>query len=619
MRLGLCSRSGDVVEPTLKPQWWVACADMAAAAGAAARDGRLTIHPKESEATWHRWLDGIRDWCVSRQLWWGHRIPAFYVKLDPAGADEPGAPSEHTDRWVVAADAEAALADARARWPEAAATLTVVQDADVLDTWFSSGLFPFSVFGWPDATPDLARFYPTSLLETGHDILFFWVARMVMLGMELTGQVPFADVYLHTMVRDAHGRKMSKSLGNVIDPLHVVDGISLADLHATLEGGNLDAKEVAKAREGQQADFPDGIEECGADALRMALVSYTTQARDINLDMKRVITYRYWCNKLWNAVRFAMLNLGAGFAPDLAAAAAPPPPSSPLACRWILSRLDAAAAAANSGFAAYDFAAVVGAAYAFWQYDVCDVFIELVKPAVAAEAAAPAVAVAFRQTLWTCLDAGLRLLHPLMPFVTEELWQRLPRGGAAPTPDSIMVAPYPTPGGRADEGAEAAMAAVAAAVQATRNLRTGYGLTPRQRPPLTILPASADAAAPFLGEGAAYLAALAPGESATVAEVGAPAPPASGVAVVSPTLSVAVALAGVLDPVKELAKLTAKRDDAAARGAAVRGRRGAAGYEEKTPADVRAADTEKLAAAEAELALLEAHMEEMRKLSLEDK
>lgn len=618
MRLGLCSRSGDVVEPTLKPQWWVSCGEMAKAAGDAARDGRLTIVPPESEATWHRWLDGIRDWCVSRQLWWGHRIPAFYVRL-PGGTDAPGGPTEETDRWVVAADEADALAQARAKWPDHADALTVVQDEDVLDTWFSSGLFPFSVFGWPNATPDLARFYPTSLLETGHDILFFWVARMVMLGMELTGEVPFATVYLHTMVRDAHGRKMSKSLGNVIDPLHVIDGISLADLHATLAGGNLDAKEVEKAKEGQRADFPDGIDECGADALRMALVSYTTQARDINLDIKRVITYRLWCNKLWNAVRFATLNLGSGFVPEKGA----PATRRPLACRWILSRLDAAAAAANTGFETHDFAAVVAAAYAFWQYELCDVFIELVKPAVYAADAAPddaalaSTATSFRQTLWRCLDSGLRLLHPLMPFVTEELWQRLPRGGAPPDPDSIMVAPYPRQSGADDANAEACMKAVLEATQCVRNARVGYSLTSRQRPPLTVLPATDAARRAFVGEGAAYLVALAPADSADVADPGAPAPKGAGVAVVSEALSVAIALAGVLDPSKEVDKLSAKREDAAKRAAAMRARTEAEGYGDKTPADVRATDAKRLAKVDAEVVLLESHIAEMQKLSLE--
>lgn len=284
--------------------------------------------------------------------------------------------SERLDRWVVGrerADAEALAAE---RFP--GKTCVLEQDEDVLDTWFSSGLFPFSVFGWPDKTQDLAEFYPNALLETGHDILFFWVARMVMMGITLTGEVPFKQVYLHAMVRDAHGRKMSKSLGNVIDPVHVIEGITLEDLQKSLLGGNLDAKEVEKAKAGQQADYPQGIAECGTDALRFALVAYTSQGRDINLDIQRVVGYRHWCNKLWNAVRFAMVNLDLqkGFAPSAAFDAKP----APLGARWILSRLNAAIATTTASMDVYDFNGATTAVYSFWQYELCDWFIEVMKP-----------------------------------------------------------------------------------------------------------------------------------------------------------------------------------------------------------------------------------------------
>ena len=243
MRLGLCSRSKDVIEPMLKPQWWVACDKIAAEACEASRSKELEILPNFMEPTWFRWLENIRDWCISRQLWWGHRIPAYYVKFEGEAEDDcgmPGGSSEKLDRWVIGREEDEARAEAEKKFP--GKTFTLEQDEDVLDTWFSSGLFPFSVFGWPDETPDLAEFYQTALLETGHDIMFFWVARMVMMGMKLTGKVPFKQVYLHAMVRDAHGRKMSKSLGNVIDPLHVIEGITLSDLNETLTGGNLEEK-----------------------------------------------------------------------------------------------------------------------------------------------------------------------------------------------------------------------------------------------------------------------------------------------------------------------------------------------------------------------------------------
>ncbi|KDD75111.1 class I (I, L, M and V) tRNA synthetase, partial [Helicosporidium sp. ATCC 50920] len=434
MRLGLCSRSKDVIEPVMKPQWWVDCASAAKRAVDAVRGGDLAIQPREFEATWFRWLENIRDWCVSRQLWWGHRIPAYYVELEGERPGAQGTSLEDTSRWVVAADEAAAREEAERRFG-ASRGFALRQDEDVLDTWFSSGLFPFSVFGWPEQSADLARFYPGALLETGHDILFFWVARMVMMGLELTDRLPFGAVYLHTIVRDAHGRKMSKSLGNVIDPLSVVEGVSLEALHASLEGGNLDPAEVKKARQGQKADFPDGIEECGTDALRFALVSYSSQGRDVNLDIKRVVAYRHWCNKLWNAVRFALGHLGDDFvvseeerralADERGVLSGSALQELPFASRWILSRLSAATETVDAGMEASDFSAATTAAYNFWQYELCDVFIELVKPVMAR--GGPAEQRWTRVVLWTALDVGLRLLHPFMPYVTEELWQRLRR------------------------------------------------------------------------------------------------------------------------------------------------------------------------------------------------
>nr|XP_028953024.1 valine--tRNA ligase, mitochondrial 1-like isoform X2 [Malus domestica] len=274
MRLGICSRSQDVVEPMIKPQWYLKCSGMGKQALDAVVDDehrKLEIIPREYTAEWKRWLENIRDWCISRQLWWGHRIPAWYVVYEGDKQEDFGFID---DRWVIARNEEEAQAKASDAYQ---GNFQLIQDPDVLDTWFSSGLFPLSVLGWPDNTEDLKAFYPTAVLETGHDILFFWVARMVMLGMTLGGNIPFTKVYLHPMIRDAHGRKMSKSLGNVIDPLDVINGIDLEGLRKKLLEGNLDAKEVAVSEEGLKKDFPAGIWECGADALRFALVSYTAQ------------------------------------------------------------------------------------------------------------------------------------------------------------------------------------------------------------------------------------------------------------------------------------------------------------------------------------------------------
>lgn len=439
MRLGVCSRSNDVIEPMIKPQWYVNCSDIAKEALHAVTDEenrRVEIIPKQYVADWKRWLENIRDWCISRQLWWGHQIPAWYVTLEDDILQELGA---YNDHWVVAKNEEEARDEANQRYN--GKKFHLIRDPDVLDTWFSSGLFPLTVLGWPDDTDDLRAFYPTSVLETGHDILFFWVARMVMLGMKLGGDVPFSKIYLHPMIRDAHGRKMSKSLGNVIDPIEVINGITLEGLHTRLEGGNLDPKELAVAIEGQKKDFPNGIEECGADALRFALVSYTAQSDKINLDIQRVVGYRQWCNKLWNAVRFAMSKLGDDYIPPANLTL----DNLPFSCQWILSVLNKTISKITKSLELNEFSQATTAVYSWWQYQLCDVFIEVIKPYFSGNDPKFASERRFAQdTLWFCLDNGLRLLHPFMPFVTEELWQRLPSPRESKRAESIMIADYPS-------------------------------------------------------------------------------------------------------------------------------------------------------------------------------
>ncbi|OMO67882.1 Aminoacyl-tRNA synthetase, class Ia [Corchorus capsularis] len=473
MRLGLCSRSDDVVEPLIKPQWYVNCSSMAKQAlDAAAIDDqnkKLEFIPKQYIAEWKRWLENIRDWCISRQLWWGHCIPAWYVTLESDEMKELGA---YNDHWIVARDQEQALAEAKKKY--CGKRFEMSQDPDVLDTWFSSGLFPLSVLGWPDDhADDLKAFYPTSVLETGHDILFFWVARMVMLGITLGGDVPFRKVYLHPMVRDAHGRKMSKCLGNVIDPLEVINGISLEGLHKRLEEGNLDPNEIATAKAGQKKDFPNGIAECGADALRFALVSYTAQSDRISLDIQRVVGYRHWCNKLWNAVRFAISKLPNDYTP-------PPtinPGTMPFSCRWILAVLNKAISKTVSSLNAYELSDAATSVYSWWQYQFCDVFIEAIKPYFAADTnpAFSSERKCAEDALWVCLENGLRLLHPFMPFVTEELWQRLPGLKSHTKKESIMICEYPSPiESWSNQRVETEMDLVESTVRSFRSLRAQH-------------------------------------------------------------------------------------------------------------------------------------------------
>jgi valyl-tRNA synthetase len=477
MRLGVSSRTKDIIEPVLKPQWWVDSKQMASEACKAVTEGKLNILPVHHKKKWFEWLENIRDWCISRQLWWGHRIPAYYVVLDGEAATVPK--DEDFGRWIVKNSKAEAEAEAKSRFGDKA---QVIQDEDVLDTWFSSGLFPFSTVGWPDTNAaDYKAFYPNSLLETGWDILFFWVARMVMLGITLTGDVPFQQVFLHAMVRDAHGRKMSKSLGNVIDPLDVIEGITLELLQERLEKGNLDAKEVEKAKAGQKKDFPQGIPECGTDALRFALCSYTSQGRDINLNVLRVEGYRHFCNKLWNATKFVLGHLQAEPAykasrlTDLRASLGG---DLPVAERWIVSRLNKTVAAAVRGMTEYDLGSAATAIYSFFLYDFCDVYLEVCKPALSGGSKA---AEAAKGVLFHCLETGLRLLHPMMPFLTEELWQRLPRlSGDA---ESISIAAFPAESAECDdEDAEAQVKLLLDAVSTARSMRERYAGAVRIQP-----------------------------------------------------------------------------------------------------------------------------------------
>ncbi|KAF9617189.1 hypothetical protein IFM89_035071 [Coptis chinensis] len=475
MSLGVCSRSNDVIEPLIKPQWYVNCTVMAKDALDVVFDDdkrKIEIIPKKYSAEWKRWMENIRDWCISRQLWWGHRIPAWYVTLEDDQLKEFGV---YNDHWVAGRNEEEAQLQANKIF--AGKKFHLAQDPDVLDTWFSSGLFPLSVLGWPEDTEDFREFYPTSVLETGHDIIFFWVARMVMLGMKLGGDVPFRKVYLHPMIRDAHGKKMSKSKGNVVDPLEVINGISLEGLQKRLEEGNLDPNELDLAKKQQVVDFPNGIAECGADALRFALVSYTAQAENINLDIQRVVGYRQWCNKLWNAVRFAMTKLGDDYTPstDLVLE------TMPFSCRWILSVLNKAISKTVSSLDSYEFAEASTAVYYWWQFQLCDVFIEVIKPYFAgADPKFDSARSAARDTLWICLDNGLRLLHPFMPFVTEELWQRLPKTSGSCLKESIMISEYPSVTKKwTNETTESQMDLVEGIVRSLRSLRSQ--LSPNER------------------------------------------------------------------------------------------------------------------------------------------
>ncbi|KIK55696.1 hypothetical protein GYMLUDRAFT_205313 [Collybiopsis luxurians FD-317 M1] len=592
MQIPICSKSGDIIEPILKPQWWVNCKPLAEEAIKRTRAGELEINPKQSENEWYRWLEGIQDWCVSRQLWWGHRCPAYFVDIEGQEQDR-----NEGKNWVVGRDI--AQATERAASLAGGAKFTLHQDEDVLDTWFSSALWPFSILGWPDNTSDLQTFYPTSLLETGWDILFFWVARMVMLGLKLTDQMPFKEVYCHAMIRDAHGRKMSKSLGNVIDPIDVIQGLELEKLHEKLNEGNLDDKEIQKAKAGQKKDFPKGIPQCGTDALRFALCAYSAGGRDINLEILRVEGYRKFCNKVFNATKFAMLKLEESFVPE---PIAKPTGNESLVEQWIFHKLNVAATEVNAHLAERNFMLATTDVHNFWLYELCDVYIEAMKP-MTDESASAATRQSAQQTLYTCLDYGLRLLHPFMPFVTEELWQRLPRRPNDSTP-SIMVSRFPVndPSFVFKE-ADKQFDLVFNVLRAGRSLAASYSLQSNIQ---FFIHAKTEEEASLFESQIPTIVTLTKGcTGATVVRDTKDIPAGCGSAVVTSTVVIHTLVRGNVDLDVEIAKCEKKLDVVRMNLQKIVKQESQADYATTVPENVRLANDEKRRTLEAEIATLE--------------
>ena len=453
-------RSGAVVEPYLTDQWFVKIEPLAKPAIDAVKDGRIKFIPENWNKTYFEWMNNIQDWCISRQIWWGHRIPAWY--------DEAGN--------IYVADNEQA---AREKYRLASSVL-LTQDEDVLDTWFSSALWPFSTLGWPENTERLKTFYPTSVLVTGFDIIFFWVARMIMMGLKFMDDVPFREIYIHGLVRDAEGQKMSKSKGNVLDPIDVIDGIDLESLVKKRTSNMMQPRLAKRIEKTTRKNYPDGIIPYGTDALRFTFASLATTGRDIVLAPERIEGYRNFCNKLWNATRYVLMNTE-----DQDTGINSSDVELSLADRWIMSKLQQVTQSVHEHIDSYRFDLAARDLYAFVWEEYCDWYLELSKPVLMNDQISDAAKRGTRQTLVSVLEAILRLNHPIMPFITEELWQRVaPLAGVEG--DTIMTQPFPVSDAeKINRDAEAELEWVKTFIMGVRRIRSEMNIAPGK--PLPIL------------------------------------------------------------------------------------------------------------------------------------
>ncbi len=581
-------RSGAVVEPYMTNQWYVDLTSKVQDDGRpgghtaiiqpsldAVSSGRINFVPGNWSRTYNQWLENIQDWCISRQIWWGHRIPAWY---DDAGniyvaKDEAAVRAQHN------------LSD----------DVVLRQDEDVLDTWFSSALWPFSTLGWPEKTDNLDTFYPTSVLVTGFDIIFFWVARMVMFGTRfMDGEVPFKDVYMHGLVRDSSGQKMSKSKGNVLDPLDIIDGIDLESL-VTKRTSNLMQDHKAPEIEKQtRKEFPDGIPSFGTDALRFTFASLASNGRDVRFDLKRVEGYRNFCNKLFNASRYVLMNTEGLDPSDVPATLNP-------IDRWIISRLQHTEATVAEHINEYRFDLASTALYEFIWNEYCDWYLEMAKPILTGDTT-DTEKQATRITLVKVLEATLRLAHPFMPFITEELWQQVAplAGKSGPT---ISLQPYPiSEAAKIDEQALTEIEWVKQIIMGVRRIRSEMNINPGKRLPLLLSQAN-DSDIERLDRHKALLVFVARLDDITVLQTEDGAPE-SAVSLVD-HLKLMIPMAGLIDKDAELARLTRETERLTKEVARLSGKLGNPGFTAKAPPKVVEIEQQKLDDAQASLTELE--------------
>jgi len=579
-------RSNVVIEPLLTDQWYVATESLAKPAIEAVKSGDIKFIPENWDKTYYHWMNNIQDWCISRQLWWGHRIPAWY--------DEQGN--------VYVAENEATVRKEN----NLSDDILLTQDNDVLDTWFSSALWPFATMGWPDKTPELDKFVPSSVLVTGFDIIFFWVARMIMMTMKFTNKVPFKEIYITGLIRDEHGDKMSKSKGNVLDPIDLIDGIKLEPLVAKRTTGLMNPKAAPKIEKNTRKQFPDGIDSYGTDALRMTFCSLASTSRDINFDLGRVEGYKNYCNKLWNAARYVLMNTEefdcgkTGSEMELS-----------IADRWIISRFNQTIKTFETHTNEYRFDLATQALFQFSKNDYCDWYLELSKPILNSDDSSEAQKCGTRHTLVNILESMMRLLHPMIPFVTEEIWQRL-KPMVNTSSDSIMLAPFPIFNHDSlDKKVDQDIAWIQSLITGVRNIKGELNISP-SKPVKVLLKNSNDEDVRCLNEYRGFVSSLAKLESIELLKDGEKAPTSS--TALAGSLEILVPVAGLIDVEAESSRLQKEIDKLKGEHKRLAGKLQNERFVANAPAEIVEKEKEKLANTLQALTKLEEQQLELKNL-----
>jgi valyl-tRNA synthetase len=576
-------RSGVVVEPFLTDQWYVKAAPLAEPAIKAVENGDIEFVPKQWENTYFAWMRDIQDWCISRQLWWGHRIPAWY---DSEGKFYVG----HSEEEVREKN-------------NLDSSIELKQDEDVLDTWFSSALWTFSTLGWPEDTEELKTFHPTNVLVTGFDIIFFWVARMIMMTLKFRGEVPFKQVYVHGLVRDAEGQKMSKSKGNVLDPLDLIDGIELETLVEKRTGNMMQPQKAVAIEKQTRKHFPEGIASYGTDALRFTFCSLASTGRDIKFDIGRIVDYRNFCNKLWNAARYVLMNTE-----DKDCGQKNDDFTLTLADRWIISRLQQTEQQVEKSLTAYRFDLTAQAIYEFVWNEYCDWYLELSKPVLWDDNAPEAQLRGTRRTLVRVLETILRLAHPIMPYITEEIWHRV-KTLAGKSGDSIMSQPYPIADhNRIDEPAIEDLEWVKDVIISIRNIRGEMDISPAKPIPLLIRNGQPEDQR-RLNENEKFLSTLAKLKS--IEWLGDKEAPMSATQLVG-EMEVLVPMAGLIDKNAEITRLSKEVEKVQKEIARLNGKLNNEKFIGKAPEEVVTKERVKLSEASASFERLNSQLEKIR-------